>query len=198
MTDSPEAIRADIERTRAELGRDTDALADKVNPGKMVHRQTGRIKDALGSVRERVLGVADDAGSAAGGMASSVGDAGSAAVEGVSHAAHTVARKAEGNPLAVGLMAFGAGLLVASLIPASEKEKRLAQEVKEQAQPLLDEAKDVASEMGSHLQEPVQDAVQTVKETATDAAGHVRDEAQSAAGEVTDRAHEARSHVSDA
>ncbi len=39
MSDSPEAIRADIERTRAELGLDVDALADKVNPSKVVDRQ---------------------------------------------------------------------------------------------------------------------------------------------------------------
>lgn len=32
MSDSPDAIRADIERTRAEFGRDVDALADKVTP----------------------------------------------------------------------------------------------------------------------------------------------------------------------
>ena len=35
MSDSPDEIRANIERTRSELGSDVDALADKVNPSKI-------------------------------------------------------------------------------------------------------------------------------------------------------------------
>ena len=64
MSDSPEAIRADIEQTRRELGSDVDALADKVSPSKIVDRQTDKVKQAFGSVRDRVMGAADDAGSA--------------------------------------------------------------------------------------------------------------------------------------
>ena len=64
MSDSPDAIRADIEQTRRELGSDVDALADKVSPSKIVDRQTDKVKQAFGSVRDRVMGAADDAGSA--------------------------------------------------------------------------------------------------------------------------------------
>ncbi|MFS0854651.1 DUF3618 domain-containing protein [Microbacterium sp. 179-I 3D4 NHS] len=197
MTDSPEALRAEIERTRNELGRDTDALVDKVTPSKIVDRQKGKLKNALGSVRDRVMGVADDAGSAIGGAGSSIGGAGSHAAEGVGNAAHRVAAKAEGNPLAVGLIAFGAGLLAASLMPASEKEKDLAAGVKEQAQPLVEEAKSVAQDIGSNLQEPVKEAVQNVKDTASDAAAHVTSDVKEATGQVTDRAQEARDNVAD-
>lgn len=186
MTDSPEAIRAEIERTRRELSYDADALVDKVTPSKIAHRQTEKIKGAFGSVRERVMGSADDAGSSLHDAGSSVKDAG-----------HRVASKAEGNPLAVGLMAFAAGLLVSSLIPASEKEKDLAEGVKEQAQPLMDEAKQVAQQVGQDLKEPVQDAANAVKDTATDAAQNVRSDAEDAAGTVKDRTQEARSNVSE-
>src|SRR5687768_333929 len=104
MSTSPDAIRADIEQTRNELGADVDALADKVTPSKIVDRQVDKVKGGFRSVRERVMGAADDAGS------------------GVGDVKDKVISKAEGNPLAVGLIAFGAGLLVASLIPASAKE----------------------------------------------------------------------------
>jgi ElaB/YqjD/DUF883 family membrane-anchored ribosome-binding protein len=187
MTDSPDAIRAEIERTRRELSYDADALVDKVTPSKVVHRQTDKIKGAFGSVRERIMGSADDAGSSLQDASSSVKDA-----------THRVAAKAEGNPLAVGVMAFAAGLLVSSLIPASEKEKQLADDVKDQAQPLVDEAKQVAQQVGQDLKEPVQDAATAVKDTATDAASHVRDDAQDAAGTVRERADEARGNVSGA
>ncbi|KAA9130055.1 DUF3618 domain-containing protein [Microbacterium caowuchunii] len=188
MSDSPDAIREDIEKTRRDLGLDVDALADKVTPSKIVDRQVGRMKGAVTSVRERIMGAADDSGSA-------LRDTGSSAVAGVSDAGRQAVAKAQGNPLAVGLMAFGAGLLIASLVPASEKEKSAASAVKDQAQPLLDEAAGAAREMGEHLKEPAQEAVAAVKDTAAEAASHVKEDATGAAGNVTDRARDAGQQV---
>ncbi|MDL5350681.1 DUF3618 domain-containing protein [Microbacterium sp. zg-YB36] len=189
MSDSPEQIRADIEQTRAELGGDVDALADKVSPSKIVHRQTDKVRTAVGSVRERVMGAADDAGS-------SISGAGSSAIGQVGDAKDRVVAKAEGNPLAVGLIAFGAGLLVASLIPASEKEKQVAADVKEKAQPLVDEATQVAQDMGEHLKGPAQDAATAVKDAATDSAETVKAETQTATADVKDQAQQGREHLS--
>lgn len=189
MSDSPDDIRAEIEKTRSELGGDVDALADKVSPSKMVGRQTDKVKNAIGSVRERVMGAADDA-------TSSLSGAGSSAAAQMGDARDRVMTKAEGNPLAVGLIAFGAGLLVASLIPASSKEKQVAAEVKDQAQPLVDEAADVAKDIGAHLKEPAQEAAAAVKDAATDSFETVKDEARSATAEVKDQAQQARENVS--
>lgn len=184
MTDSPDAIRADIERTRRQLGGDVDALADKVTPSKIIDRQTGKVRHALGAVRERVMGAADDTGSG-------LSDAGATAADVKDRAV----AKAEGNPLAVGLMAFGAGLLIASLFPASTKEKHLAAEVKEQAQPLVGEIADAAKDVGANLKEPAREAAEAVKVTAADAVENVRTDAEYAAGEVKDQARSARGNV---
>lgn len=186
MSDSPDEIRAEIERTRQSLGSDVDALADKVNPSKVVNRQVDKVRGALGSVRNRVMGAADDA-------ASSLSDAGAH----VGDVKDRVVAKAEGNPLAVGLIAFGAGLLLASLIPASSKEKDLAATVKDQAQPLVDQVTDVAKEVGEHLKEPAQAAVASVKESAQDSAATVKDQAQAAAGEVKEQAQHARENITE-
>ncbi len=132
------------------------------------------------------MGAADDAGSSVHDLAGSASDA-----------AHGVKAKAEGNPLAVGLIAFGAGLLAASLIPASAKEKKLADAAKEQAQPLVDELGDVAKDAASHLKEPAQEAAEVVKERAQEAVETVKGEGTDAASSVTDRAQEARSTVTD-
>jgi gas vesicle protein len=178
MSDSPDVIRANIEQTRRELGGDVDALADKVSPTKIVERQTNKVKGAVGSVRDRLMGTADDVGG-------NIGDA-----------KDRVVAKAEGNPLAVGLIAFGAGLLLSSLIPASAKEKELAQNVKEQAQPLVDEVTEVAKDMGQHLKEPAKEAATAVKDSAAESAQAVKGEAQSAAGEVKDQAGRSEQTVS--
>lgn len=189
MSDSPDAIRADIERTRRELGGDVDALADKVSPTKIVDRQVDKVRGAFGSVKERVMGAADDAGS-------SISDAGSSAADHIGDVKDRVVAKAEGSPLAVGLIAFGAGLVLASLIPASSKEKEIAANVKEQAQPMIDQVTDVAKEVGENLKEPAQDAAAAVKASAQDSAETVKAEAQTAAGEVKDQAQQARGNIS--
>lgn len=186
MSDSPDAIRADIERTREDLGLDVDALADKVSPSKIVDRQIGKVRGVFGSVRDRVMGAADDTGSSFSDAGSHLGDVKDRAVA-----------KAEGNPLAVGLIAFGIGLVAASLVPASSKEKDLAATVKDQAQPLVDEVTDVAKEVGEHLKEPAQASVAAVKDSAQDSVSAVKDEAQTAAHEVKDQAQQAREHIAD-
>lgn len=185
MSDSPEEIRADIERTRQDLGLDVDALADKVSPSKIVDRQVGKVRGAFTSVRERVMGAADDAGLSLSDAGSHVGDVKDRAVA-----------KAEGNPMAVGLIAFGAGLLLASLIPASSKEKELASTVKDQAQPLVDEITDAAKEVGEHLKEPAKDSVAAVQESAQESVAAVQDQAEHAAGEVKGQAQHAQQNLS--
>lgn len=189
MTDSPDAIRADIERTRTELGQDVDALADKVTPSKIVDRQVDKVRGAFGSARDRIMGSADDASSAAGGAVSDLAD-------GAKDLAHKAKRKAEGAPLAVGLIAFGFGLLIAGLIPASQKEKELADTVKDKAQPLVDEVTDVAKQVASDLKEPAQDAATAVKDRAAEAVDSVKTEASDATDTVREQAQQAKENVS--
>ena len=189
MNESPDAIRADIERTRRSLGQDTDALVDKVTPGKIVDRQKDKVRTKFGSFKERVMGAADDASGTASGVAGRAGDA-------AHDAAHTVKAKAEGNPLAVGLIAFGVGLVAASLIPSTDKEKELSQTLRDEAQPLVDEATAAAKSVASNLQDPATEAAEAVKSTATEAAEHVKSEATSATGDVQSRAGEARENLS--
>jgi hypothetical protein len=217
MSENPDAIRADIEATRARLGTNVDAVADKVTPSNIVHRQTDKVKDAVTDVKERIMGAADTAStkvhdktSAGAGhtgnamhstgeslhdakdtAAAKLSDAGTA----ISHAPDQVKAKAQGNPLAAGLIAFGAGMLVSSLIPPSQKEREAAQQLKTAAEPLATQVTDAAKDMVQDLKEPAQEAMENVKATATDAAQHVKTEGQHAATDVKDRATDAKDHV---
>ena len=187
MTNDPDQIRSQIESTRRDLGSDVDALADKVDPSKIAQRQAEKAKGALRSVRDRVMGAASDAQDKAGGAADDVSDAARSAVA-----------KAKGNPLAVGLIAFGAGWLLSSLIPASEKEKELNASLADAAQPLISEAQGVASTIGENLKEPAQDAATAVKDSATEAVENVKAEASSAVDDVKDQAADSREKIQDA
>jgi gas vesicle protein len=190
MTDyrssDPDEIRAEIEITRTSLGDDVDALTDKVTPSKIVQREKNKVKSALGSVTERVMGTASDAQQGA-----------ASAADGLADIPHRAVAKAEGNPLAVGLIAFGAGLLAASLFPPTEKEKRLAGSVKDAAQPLVDELGNAAKDVADNLREPTQEAAQAVKEQATEAVESVKSEATGAADDLADEAAQAKHAVQD-
>ncbi|TFC82770.1 DUF3618 domain-containing protein [Cryobacterium cheniae] len=173
----PDVLRAEIEQTRRELGSDVDALADKVTPGKIMQRQTDKVKGAVGSVKDKLMGSASDAGDSLGGVADDASDL-----------AHQAAQKAKGNPLAIGLIAFGAGWLASSLIPASTTEKRIAGNITEAAEPLVHEVANAAKQVGENLKEPLANAAEAVQDTATDAAGTVKAETTDAAGQVRDEA----------
>jgi len=117
----------------------------------------------------------------------------------VQDTAYAARRQAQGNPLAAGVVAFGLGWLVSSLLPASQKEQQVAYKVKDQAQPAVQavgqKAGEVLGEVKDNLQQPAQQAVQSVKETATDAAGTVQQEARYAAADVRDQARDSSEQV---
>jgi gas vesicle protein len=215
MTSSdPEVIRRQIEDTRRELSYDVDALNEKVNPTRVMDRRVSAAKGRVGRMKDRVMGSAQDTRYSAQGMASSaqgrasdmasnaagtVQDAASSAASAVQQAPETVIRQAQGNPLAAGLIAFGVGWLVSSLMPVSEKERELAQQaesaVREHKDTLLEPAKQAAQEMGEQLKPAAQQAVDEVKSTAQDAAATVKDEGQSAAQDVKGQAQESKETV---
>jgi len=115
--------------------------------------------------------------------------------EKIADAPHQVAAKTQGNPLAAGLIAFGAGLLVSSLIPPSEKEREAADALKTAAEPVTTQLTEAAKDMAQGWKEPAQEAMENVKTTATDAAQHVKDEGQTAAQDVKATATDAKDHV---
>jgi hypothetical protein len=171
---------ADIEATRADLSRNLDELTDKVSPQRVVERRKAAARNRLGSVRDKVMGSAPSAPSA--------GDASSSVKDSARAATGTVASATAGNPIVAGLVAFGAGMLVSALLPASEKESEAAQRVvdaaKEHGQPLVDEAKSVGQEVGQDLGDKAAQAAQEVKAQAQGSAETVKREGQTSADQV--------------
>ena len=225
-SDDPEQIRREIERTQAALSQDVDALTEKVTPGKIVERRVDRARDAATRLKDKVMGsnpthggggvqavrsqahqtadrVSGTASSAASSVqdvastaAGAVQDAASSAAGAVQEAPRTIRRQTRGNPLAAGLIAFGAGWLVSSLLPASRREQELADQAKQVAQDkVAPVAQQVAGEVGENLREPAQQAVESVRSTAQDARDTVTDEGRSAAQDVRGRTEDAAGTV---
>jgi hypothetical protein len=181
-TQSPEQIRLEIERTRAELATDVDTLHEKVSPSAIASRRTQAAKSRLSGVKEKVMGSASSAGdSTSSGLHS--------ATDTVKSAPSSVKQQTQGNPLAAGVIAFGAGWLISSLLPASEKEKQATMQAKdtvsEHSDTLTAPLKEAAQGAKENLQPHAQNAAESVKATATDAAQNVKGEAQSAKDELS-------------
>jgi hypothetical protein len=228
MAQSPEELKRDIEQTRRELTTDVDLLNEKVSPSRIVGRRVDKTRGAVSNLKDRVMGTASSGtsgvgdrasnlkdrvmgtassgtsamGDRASSMTSNVSSAASSVGDAVSSAPETAIQRAQGNPLAAGLLAFAGGWLVSSLLPATKVEQQAAQAVQDKAsdyaEPVKEQAKQVAMDMKDQLQEPAQQAVQSVKESATDAAGTVKAEGQSAAQNVSSEAQSSAQNVKDA
>ena len=133
MGQTAEELRGQLGEQRAEISRDLDAIGDRVSPQRMVERRQAAVRQRVSDIKDTVMGTAEssvdtvrDAGTSA---ATTVTDSASTVVDGTRHAA-------EGNPLAMGLVAFGAGLVAATIFPATRTERDLAAH----AQPALEHA----------------------------------------------------------
>jgi len=222
-SNDPDEIRADIERTRATLSNDVDDLAESVKPKSVARRQVDKVKDAVGGVKDRVMGSDEDdySSSTVGGKASAAKDAvadkayatkdavadkayaakdtvsekASEASEAVREAPATVKRKTQGNPLAAGVIAFGLGMLVSSLIPSSEKERQAVSQLQDNLEPVKQKATEMAQDVGEGLKPAAQEAAQSVKSTAQEGVESVKQEGQSAAQDVKDQAQDSKDTV---
>lgn len=183
MGQNTEELTRDIEQTRQNLSQDVDELTDKVSPGRIAQRRKEAATSKLRSLKDSVMGSAHDSGQTLSSAGQSVGDSAAGAVD-------MVERKARGNPLAAGLVAFGAGMILGSLAPATKAEvhatQRAMETAKEHGQPLLDEAKSAGQEMAGHLKETAGQAADEVRSTAQESAAHVKDEAQASGEHVKD------------
>ncbi|GAA3322806.1 MULTISPECIES: DUF3618 domain-containing protein [Paeniglutamicibacter] len=183
MSREPEEIRDDIERTRGNLSEDVDAIADKVSPSSIAHRQSERIKGSVRRAKDAVMGSVETAGEDASGM--------------LHNAPDTMVSKTRGNPLAAGLIAFGAGLLVSSLIPGSDQEREMVHTLKEKAEPLTDELSAAAKTIAEDMKEPATEAVENLKSSARESADTLRTETADEASHLKDHAGGAAANVSD-
>lgn len=170
MGETPDELKTKIEQTRQELTSDVDSIADRVSPSRIARRRTEAVRGAAVSARTRVMGGMSSAGDTASGAPSAVVD------------------RAQGNPLAAGLVAFGAGLLLASLMPSTAAEEHAAAGLQDVSGGLVDSAKQLAQGQAQQAKETLlpaaKEAAADLKETATDAAQATADHAKSASSDM--------------
>jgi hypothetical protein len=183
MGQEPEELRAELAAKRDDLSRDMEAIGDRVSPRRAVERRQAAMRMRLSDMRERVMGSKEHAMER---MHDGAHVAKDSMTDAASRAGEVARERTEGAPLAVGLMAFGAGLAAAALFPATRREQHLAQ----QAQPMVERA---VAEVGPAAKQVVDD----VRPAAEEAMHDLRDEAKQAASNVSEQAKAAAADVKD-
>jgi ElaB/YqjD/DUF883 family membrane-anchored ribosome-binding protein len=178
-----EELRRDIAARRDDVGRDLDAIGDRLSPGRIAERTRGRARYRVTMMRERVMGPARGAGSTMGDAKRHLGeqgrDVGSAVKEAPAQALQAVEDRVEGSPLAAGFVALGIGFLAGSLIPGTRRES------------------DLASRLEPELQEATRSVASGAKDAVSEVAGVARDEATDLKEHASDAAHQVSSAAQD-
>jgi gas vesicle protein len=190
--EAADQVRHDIERTRAGLTDTFDEIGERVSPRRIVQRRTERVRDGFRSARETVMGTAtstkESATGTVSGVAGSVSGMAESADSTVTDVPDMARRQTEGNPLAAGLIAFGGGLLLASILPKTQAEQQAAASMQPQLDAVKEQAVQTGTEVKDQLASSAQEKVQQVKQAASDATSQVSDHASSVADDVKSEA----------
>jgi gas vesicle protein len=162
MGEDPNAIRADIERTRAEMGDTVDALGYKADV-------KSRAKDKISDTKDRITGKVSD-------------------VTPDGQQVKRAAGVAQENPLGLALGGVAVGFIAGMLVPSSRVEDEKIGPMADQVKDQLKETGQEAFERGKDV---AQQAAESAKETAQEAGQHhaeeLRDSTQERAQTVTPR-----------
>jgi gas vesicle protein len=169
-------LRRQADQQRERMGDTLDAIGDRLSPERMIERRKAAVGQRARRVKDTVMGSPQYVEPVTRRMHD--------ATQAVQHTPEMIAEQTRGNPIAAGLIAFGGGLLLATLMPKSETEQRLVQQAEPQLQQATEQLKEAGREIASDAKEHLQEATAEVKETGTEAASAVKDQARTSADEV--------------
>lgn len=182
MATRTDELTAQIDTTRTRLDGTLDDIGHRAGPGGLGERVRGAVGGSKDTLTRAGATSRDRAGGALSGAASSAKDVG------------------RQNPLATGLLAFGAGLVVGSILPETPAEHTVAREVQSKAQgPLREQlagsARQITSQVADRADEAKDHVIEETNAAATEVVDDVRMRKESVAAHASDAADEVRQDV---
>ena len=182
MASSPEQLTQDIAATRNRMGSTLDEVQGRVDPRQAWSRREPAVRSKVAQVRDTVMGTAHDGADRAGEGAVAVKD--------------RLSQGTQGNPLAAGLVAFGAGLLAGSILPSSRAEASAVHDLQGQLEePIRDAVGESAAELRDRVGGTASEAMDSTRQAAGDAGHAVAASAQQSAEHVKDESRHAAEDV---
>lgn len=202
-----DALRRDMDDSRRRISETVTQIEDRVRPGNVVARRRERIRRRLTDWKDTVFGNDEpdyprysvDGGTSASpattryddeqddGMLERVRERSTDGMHAVREAPRAARRRTQGNPLAAGAVALGAGWLLGSVLPDSRRERELAARAEPAIGRAAAELRDEASDVARSVQGEARQAAEHVKEAGRDAADDMSRRGQEAASSVRDR-----------
>ena len=105
-------------------------------------------------------------------------------VDAARHSPETAREQVEGNPIAAGVLAFAAGLVVAALVPKTPQEQQLARSIQPHLETAATEAGQAARDGVAALEPKAREAAEHVKQQAQQSAAIVKEDAQDTASSL--------------
>lgn len=158
MGEAPDAIREDIEATRARMGERAEALAYKSD---VPARSKDKVHDVADKIKDKVTGMGQQISGTSQTAANGVGDTAHAASDKAVDTAHRAKGLAENNPIGLAVGSIAAGFLAGLLIPVSDTEKQRLGPVAEAAG---DKVREVGQEVRGRATEVAHATQDAVKE----------------------------------
>ena len=178
MGKDPDAIREEIEDTRERMSDTVEAIGYKAD---VPSRAKEAVASKVDAVKSTVTGSATRAREAIAGSASQASDTAPSAQD-VKQTARRAAGIAQENPLGLAIGALAAGFLAGMLVPSTSVED-------ERVGPVADQVKDKARQVG---QEAVERGAEVAKETARSATEAAREHGEELAGSARQHAEDVR------
>jgi ElaB/YqjD/DUF883 family membrane-anchored ribosome-binding protein len=189
MGQDPDAIRQDIEQTRAEMTDTVEAVGYKAD---VPSRAKDAVSEKVENVKSKVSDTATRAKEAVSGTTSRVGDATPSRGE-VRQQTRRVAGLAQENPLGLAIGAAAVGFLAGLAVPSTRVEDerlgpvadQVKDKVKETGQEALDRGRQVAQEVAGTAKEKAQEHGQELADSARQSAQEVASETRQAGSSST-------------
>jgi hypothetical protein len=182
MGQDPDAIREDIEQTRADMSETVEAIGYKAD---VPSRAKDKVSQTVDNMKNKVSGTATRAKEAVTGTTSRVGDATPSGKQTTRRAAGV----AKENPLGLAIGAVAIGFLAGLAMPSTRVEdeklgpvaEQVRDKVKETGQEAVERGKQVAQEVASTATET---AKQQTREQGQELAESTRQSAQEVRGQA--------------
>ena len=192
MGQDPDAIRQDIEQTRAEMSETVEAVGYKADVpsrakeavSEKVESVKSKVSDTATRAKEAVVGTTSRAGDSVSGVTSRVSDATPSKGQ-VKQQTRRVAGMAKENPLGLAIGATALGFLAGLAVPSTRVED-------EKLGPVADQVKDKVKETG---QEALDRGRQVAQEVASTAADTAKERTQEHGQELADSARQSAQDV---
>jgi hypothetical protein len=186
-------LKKTAEADRIRMATTLEAIGDRLSPERVLERRKAAFGQRFRRMREAVMGsptyvepMARAARDQAAAAASSAADAARTVAVKVQDAPETVSNTTAGNPLAAGLIALGAGLLLATAFPTTQTEQHLLDGAQPQIDRVREELRDAGQQLSHDVRDEAKRAVEQTTSSGKEAASAVSDEARSSAQKVTE------------